>query len=99
MLNESNCKANPPPQKDEEEENSGEEEGKEDGEEEPGVSESQKVFKEVRRPVHLLGEHQVKGFSMNPGDQAMNSKMFTCRKFLDTLGSVEEIESASLSPQ
>ena len=53
MLNESNCQANPPPQKDEEEEDSGEEEGEEDGEEEPGVSESQKVFKEVRRPVDL----------------------------------------------
>ena len=98
MLNESNCKANPPPQKDEEEEDSGEEEGEEDGEEEPGVSESQKVFKEVRRPVHLLAEHQEKGSNMNQEDEAMNSKS-TCRKFLDTLGSVEEIESASLSPQ
>ena len=74
MLNESNCKANPPPQKEEEEEDNSEEEGEQDGEEEPGVSQSQQVFKEVRRPVHLLEDHQVIGSSMNREDQVINPK-------------------------
>ena len=65
MLNESNCQANPAPEKDEEEQDCSEEEGEEDGEEKPGVSESQKVFKEVRRPVDLSVDNQVKGSSMN----------------------------------
>ena len=58
MLNESNCKADPAPEKDEEEQDSSEDEGEEDGEDKPGVPESQKVFKEVRCPVDLLEDHQ-----------------------------------------
>ena len=69
MLNESNGKTNPAPQEDEEEEDGSEEEGEEDGEEEPGVAQSKKVFKEVRRPVHLLEDHQAKGSSINQDNQ------------------------------
>ena len=62
MLNKSNCKANPAPEKDEEEQDGSEDEGEEDGEEKPGVAESQKVFKEVRRPVDLLENQHIQRF-------------------------------------
>ena len=54
LLDESDGETDPAPQEDEKEEDSGEEAGEQDREYEPGVSQSNKIFKEVGSPVHLL---------------------------------------------
>ena len=54
LLDESDGETDPAPQEDEKEEESGEEAGEQDREEKPGVSQSNKIFKKVGGPVHLL---------------------------------------------
>ena len=96
LLDESDGETDPAPQKDEKEEDSGEEAGEQDCEEKPGVSQSHQILEEVGSPVHLLrtcltiGQKQVLNFVQYQR---------TWKKFLDTLGSVEEIAADSLSPE
>ena len=54
LLDESDGETDPAPQEDEKEEESCEEAREQDREDEPGVSQSNKILEEVGSPVHLL---------------------------------------------